>query len=71
MDRHAQAGEDARMTQLRLYQEAQGLPVTRTCSLCRREGRAWSFEAMSGYRQGFRCRNGGACTRRLMSRLIR
>lgn len=55
------------MAQLRLYQEAMGVPATRTCTLCRREGRAWSFEPMTGYRQGFRCRNGGACTRRLLS----
>lgn len=64
MDRHALPGEDARMAQIRLYQLSKGLPVTRECVFCGREGSS-DFERAPFRSIGFRCRTRSACLKRM------
>lgn len=63
MDRHALPGEDARMTQSRLYRESMGLPPERECVACGRRGPR-GFERAPRSKHGFRCRSRAACDRR-------
>jgi hypothetical protein len=63
MDRHALPGEDARMTQRRLYAQARGLPVERRCVYCGRVGQR-GFEKDPARVFGFRCVAFRACEKR-------
>lgn len=66
MDRHARAGEDAKMAQERLYRESFGLPPRRRCVRCGRVGTR-QFVQAPFRTTGFCCRAVRACRRRMVT----